>query len=301
MPVPSLTEQALNGTISYLDNWSSREKKPATFVCGGCVAIAPAETPVISYEQTRRTSPPVRIYWHDKESTQNLVLPLSGDNNKNEILSQLPDTLDAKYFSSSFHPADYNILDGVDQVLLPGFSTHLQNQLGHQKISADLCGLNVISPQTCPVFSDNFVEKIDSLKSPYQLGSLVVCLPSPFKGGNMLVQNNDRNVVEFEWSSRSASNIQWAAFFSSCNHQIKGVSEGYRVTLVYSLYVTEPVGSAIIHDNPIIEPQSLPLYNYVNDLIAQPAFFKHGNLLYTNFDRELIESYSANVTVLLFR
>lgn len=214
---------------------------------------------------------------------------MSGDNDKNEILSQLPDTLDATYFTSSFHPADYNILDGIGQVILPGVSTHLQNQLGHRKISANLCRLNVSSPQTYSASSSNFVERIDPPEVPYQIGSLLVCLPSPFKGGNMLVQNHDKKVVEFEWNSRSASNVQWAAFYSGCNHQIKGISESYRVTLVYRLYVTEPIGSAIIHNDPIIEPQRLPLYNYVHDLIAQPAFFKHGKLLYTNFDRGLFQ------------
>ena len=283
MPASPLAEQAFNGAISYLDNWTTREKKSATFVCGGCIAIAPPGTPIISDECTRRTSPPVRIYWHDRECTRHLVLPMKEDDFRNEAFSKLPDTLDAEYFSSSFHPADYNILDALDQIILPGVSTHLENQLGFRRFSVDLCRLNVSSSQSDSVSSNDFVEKIDAPESSYQIGHLVVCLPSPFKGGNMLVQNHDQNVVEFDWSSRSDSNIQWAAFYTDCDHQVRGITEGYRVTLIYRLYITKPIGSSIWDSNPIIEPQSLPLYRYVHDLIAQPGFFKNGKLRCTAF------------------
>ena len=289
MPASPLAEQAFNGAISYLDNWTAREKKSATFVCGGCIAIAPPATPIISANYTRRTSAPVRIYWHDRECTRHLVLPMEGDNYQNETFSKLPDTLDAEYFSSSFHPADYNILDALNQIILPGVRTHLQNKLGFDKFSADLCRLNVSSSQSDSASSNDFVEKIDAPESPCQIGHLVVCLPSPFKGGNMLVQSHDKtNVVEFDWSSRSGSNIQWAAFYTDCDHQVEGITEGYRVTLIYRLYITRPFGSSIPDSNPIIDPQSLPLYKYFHDLIAQPGFFKHGKLICTTFCEDYV-------------
>ena len=114
------------------------------------------------------------------------------DNDQNETFSKLPDTLDAEYFSISFHPADYSILDALNQIILPGVRTHLENQLGFDKFSAGLCRLDVSSSQSDSASSNYFVEKIDAPDIPYQIGHLVVCLPSPFKGGNMLVQSHDK-------------------------------------------------------------------------------------------------------------
>lgn len=39
-------------------------------------------------------------------------------------------TLASDYFSTSFHSADYGILNAIEQPLLPGISTNLENQLG---------------------------------------------------------------------------------------------------------------------------------------------------------------------------
>lgn len=109
----SLEKQAFKGTVSLLDNWVSREKKSSTFVCGGFIPISSAGTPIISNEQTRRTSPPVRIYWHQDQDhvCRYFVFPST----KQELLlQQLLDedvemrawTADSEHFASTFHPAD---------------------------------------------------------------------------------------------------------------------------------------------------------------------------------------------------
>ena len=101
-----------------------------------------------------------------------------------------------------------------------------------------------------------------------------MCLPSAFDGGSLLVQHCDGNVVKFDWGHHSASKIQWAAFYSDCDHQFQPIKSGYQVILVYRMYVTEPIGSSIVHHDPIIDPQSLPMYNYIKELVEQPAFFR---------------------------
>jgi hypothetical protein len=108
-----------------------------------------------------------------------------------------------------------------------------------------------------------------------QIGSLVVCLPSPFKGGDLVVRHHGQE-VEFDWSAASASTIQWAAFYSDCEHEIKTITEGDRITLTYNLYVTMAIGSAISPNSTIVKPETLPLYRYIRDLTQQPAFMKDG-------------------------
>ncbi|KMU74586.1 hypothetical protein CISG_04293 [Coccidioides immitis RMSCC 3703] len=116
-----------------------------------------------------------------------------------------------------------------------------------------------------------FKNYVDSSRSPSQFGSLVVCLPSEHKGGNLVVRHN-RKDINFEWAHSSVTHVQWAAFYSDCEHEIKQVTEGHRVTLTYNLYVTEPVGSSL-PPRPLIDPSSSTLYAEIKTIVSQPAFF----------------------------
>lgn len=122
-----------------------------------------------------------------------------------------------------------------------------------------------------------FRAHVDTPRSDIQVGSLVVCLPSPFKGGNLIIRHHGRE-VGYDWSYESASAIQWAAFYSDCEHEIKEVTEGHRITLTYNLFVSEPVESIIIQ-NPVFKPECLPLFDYVQGLIQNPGFMNKGNEL----------------------
>ena len=49
--------------------------------------------------------------------------------------------------------------------------------------------------------------------------------------------------VVFDWATSAAerkvqSTVDWAAFYSDCEHEVLEVSKGHRVTLTYNLYVT---------------------------------------------------------------
>ncbi|CAK39516.1 uncharacterized protein An07g06710 [Aspergillus niger] len=70
---------------------------------------------------------------------------------------------------------------------------------------------------SCP---DGFFRKhIGRPRTANQIGSLVVCLPSHFTGGDPYVRHNKQD-RDFDWSSASSSTIQWAAFYSDCEHEI---------------------------------------------------------------------------------
>jgi hypothetical protein len=120
---------------------------------------------------------------------------------------------------------------------------------------------------------------VDTPRSESQLGSLVVCLPSAFTGGILKVSHNGET-VDFDWGSQSASRIQWAAFYSDCEHEITKVTAGHRITLTYNLYITDPVDPAGVLPSPIVEPASLPLYGQIKRLVDQPAFFPEGKLFW---------------------
>lgn len=118
MPATSLENHAVNGVVSFLDNWTTRESRPATFVCGGHVQIVSSGAPVISEEKTGRTSPPVRLFWQNGSISRSLVLPSIDDSNGapqhllNDCVPVMSEcctvggTLASDDFASSFHPAD---------------------------------------------------------------------------------------------------------------------------------------------------------------------------------------------------
>ncbi|OJJ41693.1 hypothetical protein ASPWEDRAFT_179400 [Aspergillus wentii DTO 134E9] len=287
--VSSLQQQAVQKACHELGGMIEGERSSSTFACGGTIPIGNME---------EGNSPPVTIFWSTdrKPNSKKLVLPLGEEQDSSpNALKQLvsgcspatfgrgeKDVLDQSYrlagklnfdqFSSTFHLPSFGILENIEQILLPSISTADENALQFRKLSADLYKLNVYSGPT-----GLFRKHVDTPRSANQVGSLVVCLPSPFEGGNLLVRHQEHE-VNFDWGPASDLSIQWAAFYSDCEHEIKTITKGDRVTLTYNLCVTEPVGSLTL-PKPIVDIKSLPLYEYLRDLIRQPGFLADGGAL----------------------
>jgi hypothetical protein len=86
--------------------------------------------------------------------------------------------LEAYKFSTNFNPYDYGIVNIVAQELLPGIMrAGRQPAVDHWGVVAELYKLNVYSGP-----SGMFKPHIDTPRGRTQFGSLVVCLPTEFKG-----------------------------------------------------------------------------------------------------------------------
>ncbi|KAK1593710.1 uncharacterized protein LY79DRAFT_658873 [Colletotrichum navitas] len=129
-------------------------------------------------------------------------------------------------------------------------------------VRAELYKLNIYSAP-----SGKFKPHVDTPRSEQQMGSLVVCLPHPHKGGQLAVRHRDQEVV-YDWSADSPARIQWAAFFSDCEHEVREVTEGHRVTLTYNLYWT-PYGPTSMADQSVgLEEGSLLFYSSLESFYA---------------------------------
>ena len=65
--------------------------------------------------------------------------------------------------------------------------------------------------------------------------TLVVGLPSRHEGGTLIV-THDRQSREIDFGGPQGEfKVQYAAFYADCKHEIKSVTAGYRVCLVYNL------------------------------------------------------------------
>ena len=85
-----------------------------------------------------------------------------------------------------------------------------------------------------------FKPHVDNPSDHNMIGTLVICLPSPHKGGELLVNHDGlQHVFDFSKHSGDTSRIQWAAFYSDCIHEVKPIVEGHRVTITYNIIATE--------------------------------------------------------------
>jgi predicted 2-oxoglutarate/Fe(II)-dependent dioxygenase YbiX len=80
-----------------------------------------------------------------------------------------------------------------------------------------------------------FVPHRDTEKVDRMFATLVVCLPSRHQGGTLIV-SHDGQTQEIDFAGPQGEHkIQYAAFYTDCQHEIKPVTAGYRVCLVYNL------------------------------------------------------------------
>ena len=192
-----------------------------------------------------------------------------GDNRKNRIDRTVRDALQLKsekgaFSVSDFDPESAGILKSIRREMLPHDSS---------SISAELYSLNIYTR------GGHFAPHKDTPRGEDMFGTLVVCLPSCFSQGQLLLMH--RGVVNrFDWgkgySKDQISQIHWAAFFGDVDHQIERISDGARVTLTYLLRRNEESvpTSVILASNLMNEIQRA-----WNELLADPSFFPNGGTI----------------------
>ena len=69
-------------------------------------------------------------------------------------------------------------------------------------------------------------------------GTLVIQLPSNYEGGELLVFHQEKE-TNFNFSEPAATrSFYFAAFYADCEHEVRPVTKGYRLCLVYNLIYT---------------------------------------------------------------
>ena len=79
-----------------------------------------------------------------------------------------------------------------------------------------------------------FLAHRDTEKTPGMFGTLVVTLPSTYRGGALRIRHAEREVT-VETDATDPSEISFTAFYADCEHEVLPVQEGNRVCLVYNL------------------------------------------------------------------
>lgn len=110
---------------------------------------------------------------------------------------------------------------------------------------------------------DFFLPHKDSEKEPGMFGTLIIGLPSRHTGGELVVKfDGCSETIDFSDPVNSYQ-IPFAAFYADCEHEIRPITSGYRVCLVYNLVQ--------IKGNRKIQPQQL------NDQVKKLAALLKGS------------------------
>ena len=133
-----------------------------------------------------------------------------------------------------------------------------------------------LSLQVYSAPSGKFKAHVDTPRGPTQFGSLVVCLPHRHQGGELSIRHGSSvsKEMRFNWNDQEAE-IRWAAFYSDCEHEVKEVTAGHRVTLTYNLYAHEQVGGILRHPSPV-DTDSFALYRCAKEALANSDFLPTG-------------------------
>jgi hypothetical protein len=85
-----------------------------------------------------------------------------------------------------------------------------------------------------------FLRHKDTPRSGDQLGTLIVEVPVPHKGGKLeLEDGRAHKTVDWSGAVDDPSRLRWVAMFGDVDHSISEVKSGARVTLVYTLARTD--------------------------------------------------------------
>ncbi|MBK7954170.1 MAG: 2OG-Fe(II) oxygenase [Candidatus Accumulibacter sp.] len=79
-----------------------------------------------------------------------------------------------------------------------------------------------------------FVSHRDTEKAPGMFATLVVVLPSIYSGGELCIRHRDREVC-LDLSAPDPSEVAFAAFYTDCRHEVRPITAGCRLVLIYNL------------------------------------------------------------------
>ncbi len=127
----------------------------------------------------------------------------------------------------------------------------LKGELGlpeQSRLRADLHDVLIYAP------GQFFQPHQDSEKCDGMVATLVVVLPSPHKGGGLIIDHQGEK-KRYQSSRAAADKLAFFAFYADCQHEVRPVTEGYRVALIYNLILKQ--GGEKITPPSAAQPQQL--------------------------------------------
>jgi hypothetical protein len=127
----------------------------------------------------------------------------------------------------------------AEQVRIGGRSwpEHLAGMLGQVTTGLGCIGMPVSAELYKLLVYDTggfFLSHRDTEKAEGMFGTLVVVLPASHRGGELIVRHGTHEIT-LDMCRAEGSELSYAAFYADCEHEVRPITEGNRVCLVYNL------------------------------------------------------------------
>jgi len=119
----------------------------------------------------------------------------------------------------------------IEEASLTSMLTKMRHDLGlsnHVKLIPHLHNMLIYGP------GQFFKEHQDSEKIEGMVATLVIVLPFPHIGGNLVIKHNKQKEI-FSSENIGDPRVKYISFYADCLHRVEPVKEGYRVCLTYNL------------------------------------------------------------------
>ena len=110
------------------------------------------------------------------------------------------------------------------------------NQIGKQ---LGLYGCKIeFEPYKLLIYEEGsfFAAHRDTEKMPNMFATLVIGLPSEHEGGELIVSHGGQS-QSYSFADSDAFQPSFVAFYADCYHEVKPISSGYRICLIYNLAI----------------------------------------------------------------
>lgn len=81
-----------------------------------------------------------------------------------------------------------------------------------------------------------FAAHRDTEKVPGMVATLSMSLPTAGEGGELVIRHGDGETV-FDMRAKEPSELAFAAFYADCVHEVRAVTGGHRISLVFNLFI----------------------------------------------------------------
>lgn len=296
----------------------------APFTCGGSIELETGKVPHVTLLESNETIafdvPPTKPVPPEKKNAWRN--PDSVRQERLEAQPQILASLTSKMPQAAFGKGKETVYDDSVRKALQLPASQFEIDIPEDKLDEILADikakLRIKTDLVAERYSINAYEKggkfakhKDTPRGDDMLGTLVLCLPSLFRGGGMTVSMGDESHEYFQlgrWSWESANNghpswwdtysnkdpdfskIPWCAFFADVDHEIHQVTSGLRVTVAYLLRRKDhQPASAILPRTLKEQEQTVSLQDSFSQALRSENFLSAGGTvgfpcqhLYTN-------------------
>jgi len=131
-----------------------------------------------------------------------------------------------------FTPGQFALTNPDWHPYLSGVVQTVQRELGleQQKLESHLYNLLLYEPGSF------FLPHRDGEKLDRMVATLVIVLPSSFRGGELVVRHEGQEqTFDFGAAEHNPFHTYFVAFYADCEHEVRPLQEGNRLCLVYNL------------------------------------------------------------------